>query len=334
MSLRSNRIEWIDLCKAIGIFLVVFAHVDTTVVSSVYIFGFHMPLFFFLSGVVFNYEKYTVKSFIKSRFNGLIIPYVFFYLITYVYWLFIERNVRPLDMTWWQPLIGLFQGTGHYTAHNGILWFLPCLFVVELIFFLICEITDKNILRVAAILILTLVGFGFDKMLPWSTNVAMTSLQFFAVGFGLKNVLVNKPFSKIAAILLFVFGLCYFTIQGLTQNKIGLVTANYGNKCVFEISSYLGIMMILMFSMLLKNNALVNKWGGVIGSNTIVIFGIHGPLLRVLRYLFQLLFPAIQLESNILCSLIVSIICIVILYPFIPLYNIIKKRFLSKCYIC
>ena len=104
MSLRSNRIEWIDLCKAIGIFLVVFTHRDTTVVSSVYIFGFHMPLFFFLSGVVFNYEKYTIKSFSKSRFNGLIISYIFFYLITYVYWLFIERNVRQLDVTWWRTV--------------------------------------------------------------------------------------------------------------------------------------------------------------------------------------------------------------------------------------
>lgn len=257
-----KRIEWIDICKAIGIFLVVFAHVDTTVVSSVYIFGFHMPLFFFLSGLVFNYEKYTLKTFFKSRFNGLIIPYVFFYLITYLYWLVIERHVRPLDMTPLQPLLGLFYGTGHYTAHNGILWFLPCLFVVESLFFLICKYCKKSVLIVALILIITLVGFSFEKMLPWSINVAMTSVQFFAVGFWLKGLFVKDSSNKNGLLIFIISGLLYFVIQGLTQNKIGLVSANYGNIFAFEGAAYWGILMICSMCILLKNNDLLIKMGG------------------------------------------------------------------------
>ena len=327
------RIAWIDLCKALGIFLVVFAHVDTTVVSSVYIFGFHMPLFFFLSGLVFNYEKYTLKTFLKSRINGLIIPYVFFYLITYLYWLVIERNVRPLGMSWWQPLIGLLKGTGHYTAHNGILWFLPCLFMVETFFYLICIICKNRLIQISLILILTIVGFNIEIMLPWSINVALTSLQFFAIGYGLKRIIVADSFSRKAPLVFYLSGLLYFSFQGICQNKIGLVTANYGNIGEFESAAYLGISMFCSLSILLKNNKFLSKWGEQIGRNTIVIFGIHGPLLRILRYLFELLFPSVELESNILCSLIVSIICMILLYPFIPLYNIVRERYLSKFYI-
>ena len=40
----------LDNAKAIGIFLVVFAHVMSTSTITNYIYLFHMPLFFFISG--------------------------------------------------------------------------------------------------------------------------------------------------------------------------------------------------------------------------------------------------------------------------------------------
>lgn len=88
-----------------------------------------MPLFFFLSGLVLNRSKYTFKNFLKNRFSTLILPYIFFYLLTYIYWLLIENHFRSFDMTWYKPLLGMIYG-GQYNGlmdHNGILWFLPCL---------------------------------------------------------------------------------------------------------------------------------------------------------------------------------------------------------------
>ena len=46
----SKRLNTIDIIKGIGIFFVVFAHVNYTPALLVVIYGFHMPLFFIVSG--------------------------------------------------------------------------------------------------------------------------------------------------------------------------------------------------------------------------------------------------------------------------------------------
>lgn len=52
---RQDRIEWIDVAKGIGIILVIMGHTfQLDLVSPIY--AFHMPLFFFLSGLLFNLD--------------------------------------------------------------------------------------------------------------------------------------------------------------------------------------------------------------------------------------------------------------------------------------
>lgn len=60
--------------------------------------------------------------------------HIFFYLSTWMYWLVVERNFRSVDLEWWQPLLGLLYSSPQWNgfmSHNAVLWFLPCLFVVE-----------------------------------------------------------------------------------------------------------------------------------------------------------------------------------------------------------
>lgn len=57
--LESNRIEWIDRCKSLAIYLVIFGHFC---LNNKYVYAFHMPLFFFLSGYVLNEKKYDFKD--------------------------------------------------------------------------------------------------------------------------------------------------------------------------------------------------------------------------------------------------------------------------------
>lgn len=50
-----ERILWVDAAKGIGIAMVVFSHLtEPGQGSRTFVFSFHMPLFFFLSGVVFS----------------------------------------------------------------------------------------------------------------------------------------------------------------------------------------------------------------------------------------------------------------------------------------
>ena len=80
----NKRISYIDVAK-VAILLVVYGHLCHILGINGWIYSFYM-MFFFISGVLLNSEKYIMfKSFFISRIKGLYIPYVFLYLILYVY---------------------------------------------------------------------------------------------------------------------------------------------------------------------------------------------------------------------------------------------------------
>jgi fucose 4-O-acetylase-like acetyltransferase len=65
----NQRIEWIDVAKGIGIFLVIVGHLishDNFNLLADYIYSFHMPLFFFLSGLCLNNNR-TFVSYVGRK---------------------------------------------------------------------------------------------------------------------------------------------------------------------------------------------------------------------------------------------------------------------------
>ena len=70
----TNRIGWIDAAKGIGLLCVILGHLHIPLVDT-WVYFFHMPLFFFLSGCVFSGGKYDFKTFISKKLRSLVIPY-------------------------------------------------------------------------------------------------------------------------------------------------------------------------------------------------------------------------------------------------------------------
>nr|WP_314992472.1 acyltransferase family protein [uncultured Treponema sp.] len=75
-----SRNTVIDATKGIGIVCVVLGHIVLygSGVSRI-IFAFHMPLFFFCSGLVFNYTGTSKELLYKAK--QLIVPYCFLHLL-------------------------------------------------------------------------------------------------------------------------------------------------------------------------------------------------------------------------------------------------------------
>lgn len=73
----SQRDITIDIAKGIGIFLVVLGHVPIPMWLATPIYIFHMPLFFFLSGMFFHPEEKLAYG-IYKKVRTLIVPYLFF----------------------------------------------------------------------------------------------------------------------------------------------------------------------------------------------------------------------------------------------------------------
>ena len=93
--MKKPRIIWIDTARGISIFLVVLGHTILPYSWLIYVFSFHIPFFFFLSGYIYDDKKYpTWLSYVKRKANSLLLPYLIFFLLNYIYWIlrFDSRN--------------------------------------------------------------------------------------------------------------------------------------------------------------------------------------------------------------------------------------------------
>ena len=89
----SSRLEPIDIAKGIGIILVYIGHIPIAYDLRSFIYNFHMPLFFFLSGLFLNEKKYTIQEFFKARCKSLLVPLVTFIIVSVVLGLIPDFNI-------------------------------------------------------------------------------------------------------------------------------------------------------------------------------------------------------------------------------------------------
>ncbi len=115
----NNRLKWIDASKGIGTILVVYGHVMRGLNSSSIdmdrnlfqladraVYSFHMPLFFFLSGLFFSssLSKRGLNSFIKEKISTLAYPYLIWSLIQVSVEVILSKytngHANPSDLLW------------------------------------------------------------------------------------------------------------------------------------------------------------------------------------------------------------------------------------------
>lgn len=144
MSDTKKRLDYLDMTKGLGMILVLIGHLQGDSIFTfspyiqplcVFIFSFHMPMFFIVSGILLaikNDEVKPLKEVAKSRFRGIMIPYLWFslfYLIVVVAALIKgEIAVQTLYLNIWYVISGYGM---------NVLWFLPALYLGELLFILL-----------------------------------------------------------------------------------------------------------------------------------------------------------------------------------------------------
>ena len=122
-----------DWAKSIAITLVVFGHI--LMPFSKWVFGFHMPFFFMLSG--FLQKKRTVRDEAINSFKSLLLPYVIYNVYLLIYSLFTGTASSRASMPRTIPLTcyGACSGTfpwpvarcGSFSRCSSCAWFMqPC----------------------------------------------------------------------------------------------------------------------------------------------------------------------------------------------------------------
>src|SRR5574344_209371 len=129
--MRSNRINWIDWAKSICMFLVILGHChikDSQIFIVQYIYSFHMPLFFMLSGMLCK-SSLSLTS-LKKDIRFLLIPY-----IVYGSMLILFHSVTSHTYDFFYLYTNILVLLKGYDASVGPIWFLFALFFIKQFFY-------------------------------------------------------------------------------------------------------------------------------------------------------------------------------------------------------
>lgn len=187
--MEKQRDVTMDICKGVGILLVVAGHAELPYQVAGRIYLFHLPLFFFISGY-FMGRASGATSLVVKKTKTLLIPALAFYLST-----------SSLYLLWGYPPSGLsvvktvFLG-GKY-AH-GIYWYPQCLFLSQVALMLICfnrDVAKKSMICFGASLVFIAclsqlvskaVVWQFGEagrlFLPWNSDVIPAGMLFLLLG--------------------------------------------------------------------------------------------------------------------------------------------------------
>lgn len=218
------NVPWIDTLKGIGISLVVLGHIRSNGFVTFFIYVFHMPLFFFMSGYLHKVEP-RISRFARKKSIHLLVPYASFVIaITLLRVPHLFRHAVTLHGLGHSAFVLLWGGK-EMRGTYGVLWFLTCLFITQ-------QLMNWLLSRFALGTVFVITGFGVvlayvnsmlypQFTLPWDANVALVAAPFFLAGYVMRNsdmllpkyVLVSIMSALVAAWLVVRGSTVYFDMK-------------------------------------------------------------------------------------------------------------------------
>ena len=311
-----NRIVWLDYGKALAIYLVVLAHTAIFKPVEAFIYTFHMPFFFFMSGYLFSFDKYpSYLQFAKRRFKQLIIPYVILNLITYLLWFFVLRKVGDdanEAVSVFSPLIAAVVVNAKAMVHDVPLWFLAALFVVENLYYLLYKNKRYNAIVTAILFVIVVINTTFNPLrLPFCLDIALVALLFYRLGCVLK-----EKGDKIFKPYLFVVSVVVMTLVFIFNGKVAMHTNTYNNIFMFVIGGASGCYFMSYICKMLQGLFGERKFVCAIAKDTLLICAFHLIIFAVLKGVMLYVFkidPSILTGTvflNVIFAFISMMICV------------------------
>lgn len=311
MSKKTRYIE-IDIAKGILIFLVILGHSPIEKWLACGIGSFHMASFFCLSGQTYNFNG-ELKLFALKKIKSLIIPYILFSII--LLGLATIKNIFHFGLDNYSLISGI---ESIFVPYHGreltsvyCLWFLPCLFLVEISVAFSQYIS--RLCRNKIVLFLLLLSFSFTSIIIYQINHVASIISIYPIGllffvFGLlikplylKNII--KKYFLVIAIISLVFFIYVVTknMCGISYN-LDLSSMYLGHWWLYLISCLLGCIFTLGLSKII-NFSLLQQ----IGRDSLFYYGLH--------------FCVIWIVNSFVGGVICAIVTIAITYPLIILYK-------------
>ena len=316
--MMAQRIDFIDLAKGICISLVVLLHVFGDLSGGVIQLMnlFRMPLYFVLSGLFFKtYDG--LFPFIKKKTNKLLIPFFSTFIIIVLPTTFLLNELEGRTTTYSNLFWG---GPGKLNLGiDGAIWFLLCLFVVNIYFYLIFLLTKKNLVGITILsFVCGFIGYVmslYGLFLPMWMDSALTAMPFFLFGYLLRcyskvlysSLSKNDVLLAIASLVILVSVFMYDECRGESVIVYGENIFNIPFWSLY-VGGVSGTYLILIIAKYFGHLPLLSY----IGRYSIVVLLTHLLYLFVIRnVLYQLDVP----QNGMLLNLIIFVLIMLLSVP-------------------
>lgn len=283
-----ERVYWVDYLKAFAMFLVVLGHsgIDDSSILKSWIYGFHMPLFVFMSGYFISSPRPIIKE-LKKDFKTLVVPYLFFSLFLIPFYYVVQR------------LIGVHISSSMFTYistrllmddyyHCGPIWFLGALLIIKVSFNSVQAVLQNGggykELSIILIIILVVVLDLYSGIHLCSADSALLLFPYYVAGTFCSKIL--GVFSRNYILILGLIGMSGYTLLSFNNTGIDYDQLKLGTNVGFTyIEGMLGCFSLAFLFSLLSNKK--NEWLRDMGMNTLTILGFHGIFIQVFRFAYK-----------------------------------------------
>lgn len=305
-----KRERYIDIAKGVGILLMIFGHTMGTINKlHIWIYSFHMPLFFIIGGILmyekFQDEKYSVGRSIGKELGKMGFPYLFWGCVLIVFY-------TALNIVSHQPL-QLSSRIVRLISLRGIdsLWFLPAYFLSMSLF----KLTKKNLPSRIVIAAFAICGiFLFRNInepymdVPYKVLLGYIFIMsgYYMKAFNFDQIGNDKIWLNI---ILFLLGLDLAFLNGPVEMTVG----SLGNPVLFLICAMITSLCVVRLSKRLekKSAAIID---GIIyyGKNSMILLVTNNLIIECIRLLDFKLTGNLLFKSGFIGSVIFTVMILLI----------------------
>lgn len=289
----SKRVGWLDTTRAIAVFCIVLGHTLRGKSIYYFLYAFHVPLCIVVTGICYRYTS-NRKMRVHKLFGNIYLPYLMYSILSIAIYALAGSYLGERNTIQQIPkfFIGMVYGNGNlgmadggWMKYNLPLWYLPFLFVLEIVVGEIYELIrrDRDGLKfdILMVIVATIVGsilyYTLPKgiELPCGLETVLYLLPFFFVGrvfsffvTSQPNVGNRKKNRLILGVGLFFVGYVMRRLNGSAD----YVSDAYGNNYLFFIltAAFLSIGICYTLSSLPQCKILES-----VGKHTLTILGLH-----------------------------------------------------------
>lgn len=367
--LSASRILFADIARIYGVALVFYGHIiesymkagsPVAAVHYKFVYSFHMPLFFILSGYIAKEHLTNIEFslYLKNKVASRLVPYLFLSILLIIPTFWTTGFTVGLELPTVEGYVKGIAATvlAGFPYFNIPTWFLICLFVVEMMHYATSKFLTSN----SKIILIASGYYLIGSVLAWNagflkpTNMlsqhgkifpyfmileAFTGYSLYLVGVYLhRNGFLAGRISNFKCFLgavtcLFLVYFTYDLNKGMFTipfyDAVILVGSSHGNPILFPLTAILGSILIMMLAKLTTDSRVLLFLGG----NTLVIFGLNGVFYHFINDRLAIWLLS-QHSDNFLAILVsgavIACLSIALTVPFVLLFNQFIPQLIGK----